>query len=135
MNSNNLEVYSRLAMAVAFRFMAASLFSKIKINMCIIAMMQMVRSCFYCMKYAIDVWYTDGFKHLQAHVVTSAYDSQDHVDAPKCHPNTRKAVLDKIFDWIVLTVTRVQWILWLNGAAGAGCRERESVVESAARRQ
>ncbi|KJA16985.1 hypothetical protein HYPSUDRAFT_104185, partial [Hypholoma sublateritium FD-334 SS-4] len=47
-------------------------------------------------------------------------DSQEHVDAPKCHPNTRKAVLEQIKNWIILTVTRAQWILWLNGAAGAG---------------
>ncbi|KJA17507.1 hypothetical protein HYPSUDRAFT_95758, partial [Hypholoma sublateritium FD-334 SS-4] len=47
-------------------------------------------------------------------------DSQEHVDAPKCHPNTRKAVLDEIMSWIILAVARVQWVLWLNGAAGAG---------------
>ncbi|KJA17015.1 hypothetical protein HYPSUDRAFT_93787, partial [Hypholoma sublateritium FD-334 SS-4] len=47
-------------------------------------------------------------------------DSQEHVDAPKCHPNTRKAVLEQIMNWIILTITRVQWVLWLNGAAGAG---------------
>ncbi|KJA20388.1 hypothetical protein HYPSUDRAFT_217073 [Hypholoma sublateritium FD-334 SS-4] len=62
----------------------------------------------------------DGFKHLQAHVATSAFDSADRVDAPKCHPNTRKAVQDDIMGWILQTVTRVQWMLWLNGAAGAG---------------
>ncbi|KJA22774.1 hypothetical protein HYPSUDRAFT_118920, partial [Hypholoma sublateritium FD-334 SS-4] len=59
-------------------------------------------------------------KHLQAHVATTAFDSGQHVDAPKCHPNTRQAVLDEIMNWIVLAVARVQWILWLNGAAGAG---------------
>ncbi|KJA17018.1 hypothetical protein HYPSUDRAFT_100881, partial [Hypholoma sublateritium FD-334 SS-4] len=47
-------------------------------------------------------------------------DSQEHVDAPKCHPNTRQVVLNEIMNWIILTVTRVQWVLWLNGAAGAG---------------
>ncbi len=62
----------------------------------------------------------DGFKHLLAHVATSAFDSLDHVDAPKCHPNTRKAVLEEIMNWIILTVARTQRILWLNGAAGAG---------------
>ena len=65
--------------------------------------------------------YADGFKHLQAHVATTAFDSYDIVDAPKCHPNTRKAVLDDIMNWITIqTAMRVQWILWLNGAAGAG---------------
>ena len=64
--------------------------------------------------------HADGFQHLQAHVATSAFDSQDHVDAPKCHPETRKAVLQVIMNWIILTINRVHWILWLNGAAGAG---------------
>ncbi|KJA20371.1 hypothetical protein HYPSUDRAFT_43268 [Hypholoma sublateritium FD-334 SS-4] len=62
----------------------------------------------------------DGFKHLQAHVATSAFDSAYQVDAPKCHPNTRQAVQDDIMGWILQTVTRIQWMLWLNGAAGAG---------------
>ncbi|KJA13276.1 hypothetical protein HYPSUDRAFT_209677 [Hypholoma sublateritium FD-334 SS-4] len=63
----------------------------------------------------------DGFKHLQAHVATSAFDSAEKVDAPKCHPKARLAVLDEIMGWILLlTVTRIQWMLWLNGAAGAG---------------
>ncbi|KJA13077.1 hypothetical protein HYPSUDRAFT_50020 [Hypholoma sublateritium FD-334 SS-4] len=63
----------------------------------------------------------DGFKHLQAHVATTAFDSNDNVDAPKCHPNTRKAVLDNIMSWITIqTAIRIQWVLWLNGAAGAG---------------
>ena len=34
--------------------------------------------------------YTDGFRHLQAHVATTAFDSDDGEDAPKCHPNTRQ---------------------------------------------
>ncbi|KJA23441.1 hypothetical protein HYPSUDRAFT_119133, partial [Hypholoma sublateritium FD-334 SS-4] len=47
-------------------------------------------------------------------------DSDQHFDAPKCHPNTRLAVRDDIMAWITLAVTRIQWILWINGAAGAG---------------
>ncbi|KJA29528.1 hypothetical protein HYPSUDRAFT_31437 [Hypholoma sublateritium FD-334 SS-4] len=63
----------------------------------------------------------DGFKHLQAHVATTAFDSDDYADAPKCHPNTRIAVLDDIMHWIAIqAATRTQWVLWLNGAAGAG---------------
>ncbi len=63
---------------------------------------------------------TLAFRQLQTHVVTSAFDPEDQVDAPKCHPNTREAVLDDIMNCIVQDVTRLQWILWLNGAAGAG---------------
>ncbi len=40
--------------------------------------------------FLVHILYTDGFKHLQAHVATAAFDSNDNVDAPKCHPNTRK---------------------------------------------
>ncbi|KJA20392.1 hypothetical protein HYPSUDRAFT_117564, partial [Hypholoma sublateritium FD-334 SS-4] len=50
----------------------------------------------------------------------AAFDSADEVDAPKCHPNTRQAVQNEIMDWILQTVTRIQWMLWMNGAAGAG---------------
>ncbi|KJA20361.1 hypothetical protein HYPSUDRAFT_43257 [Hypholoma sublateritium FD-334 SS-4] len=62
----------------------------------------------------------DGFSHLQAHVATTAFDSAQQGDAPKCHPNTRQAVQDDIMNWILPTVMRIQWMLWLNGAAGAG---------------
>ncbi|KJA20364.1 hypothetical protein HYPSUDRAFT_203855 [Hypholoma sublateritium FD-334 SS-4] len=64
----------------------------------------------------------DGFNHLQAHVATAAFDSALKVDAPKCHPNTRQAVQDDIMNWVIPkeAVIRIQWILWLNGAAGAG---------------
>lgn len=61
-----------------------------------------------------------GFLHLQAHVATSAFDSVDNADATWCHPNTRRAVLQDIFDWIFLAASQIQWIFWLNGAAGAG---------------
>ncbi len=50
----------------------------------------------------------------------TAFDSAQQVDAPKCHPNTRKAVLDEIMSWVLQTAMRNQWIMWLNGAAGAG---------------
>lgn len=63
---------------------------------------------------------TDGFKHLQAHVATTAFDSGQHVDTTKCHPNTRTDVLGAIMSWIIQATSRVQWVLWLNGAAGAG---------------
>ncbi len=64
--------------------------------------------------------YADGFKHLLNHVAVAAIYSTELTDMPKCHPNTRKAVLDEIMHWIVLDVNRTQWILWLNGGGGAG---------------
>ena len=42
------------------------------------------------------------------------------LDAPKCHPNTRRAVIDRIIDWLIGEVDLDALILWLYGAAGAG---------------
>ena len=44
---------------------------------------------------------------------------QQH-DAPKCHPNTRNAVIKKLLDWILGLIDAEALILWLYGAAGAG---------------
>ncbi len=109
-------------MVITSRVMVANSFSILRRKIFTIATKQRVRHCSYYLKNVTDnIWeYADGFQHMQAHVATSAFDSQEHVDAPKCHPRTRKAVLDEIVKWIILSVTRVQSILWLNGAAGAG---------------
>ena len=50
------------------------------------------------------------------------HDSGHDVDPPKCHPNTRVAVIQKILDWASGTDTNVhaKFIMWLSGAAGAG---------------
>jgi len=42
------------------------------------------------------------------------------LDTPKCHPNTRKAVMKKLFDWIYSPIEADILIMWLYGAAGAG---------------
>ncbi|KDR74794.1 hypothetical protein GALMADRAFT_27789, partial [Galerina marginata CBS 339.88] len=50
------------------------------------------------------------------------HDSDDVHDPPKCHPNTRVAVLKKIMDWIhgADPETRNALIMWLYGPAGSG---------------
>ncbi|KDR74802.1 hypothetical protein GALMADRAFT_27334, partial [Galerina marginata CBS 339.88] len=50
------------------------------------------------------------------------HDSDDIHDPPKCHPNTRVAVLNKIMDWIhgIDPETRNALIMWLYGPAGSG---------------
>ncbi|KAF8959312.1 hypothetical protein BDZ97DRAFT_2043840 [Flammula alnicola] len=64
---------------------------------------------------------TGGFERLCKEVATTAFhNSEQHVDPPKCHPNTRLAVLQKIMEWIQHSEDRDAWIMWLNGAAGAG---------------
>jgi len=43
------------------------------------------------------------------------------LDAPKCHPNTRLAVIDRLIDWMTGKIDEGALILWwLYGAAGAG---------------
>ncbi|KJA20941.1 hypothetical protein HYPSUDRAFT_763649 [Hypholoma sublateritium FD-334 SS-4] len=62
-----------------------------------------------------------GFEILQEHVSPAAFhNSKQRVDPPRCHANTREAVLDELLDWIVGNVQREAWIAWFNGAAGAG---------------
>ena len=48
------------------------------------------------------------------------YDSGHQFDVPRCHENTRVAVLEKIDDWVDFVVEITAFIMWLYGAAGAG---------------
>ncbi|PPQ82991.1 hypothetical protein CVT25_005294 [Psilocybe cyanescens] len=60
---------------------------------------------------------------LQKYVAHGAfYDSGERFDPPKCHPNTRVAIINRITDWIsgLNEDTREAFIMWLYGAAGAG---------------
>ncbi|KDR67161.1 hypothetical protein GALMADRAFT_80093 [Galerina marginata CBS 339.88] len=59
---------------------------------------------------------------LEAASPTAFHNSNDVDDPPKCHPNTRVAVLDKIMNWIrgLDRSTRNALIMWLYGAAGSG---------------
>ncbi|KIM47225.1 hypothetical protein M413DRAFT_23460 [Hebeloma cylindrosporum] len=64
-----------------------------------------------------------GFERLQQAVAPSAFHDAGHIiDPPKCHPNTRIAVINKIMDWILglREDDRNAVILWLYGPAGAG---------------
>ena len=57
---------------------------------------------------------------LQQHIAPGAFhNSDERYDPPKCHPQTRRAVLKKIEEW-VRDVNKVALILWLYGPAGAG---------------
>ncbi|PPQ82971.1 hypothetical protein CVT25_005339 [Psilocybe cyanescens] len=64
-----------------------------------------------------------GFERLQEHVAHEAFHgSGERFDPPKCHPNTRVAIIKRITDWIsgLNEDTREALIMWLYGAAGAG---------------
>lgn len=46
------------------------------------------------------------------------HNSADRFDAPKCHPNTRVTILNKLADWALNDPDA--FILWLYGPAGSG---------------
>jgi NACHT domain len=61
-----------------------------------------------------------GFEILHGRIAPDAFhDSGDRFDPPKCHPNTRLAVLDDIMRW-VQDLAQSKDLLWLYGPAGAG---------------
>ena len=62
-----------------------------------------------------------GFEILTSATVSSAfYDYGHQFDVPRCHENTRVAVLEKIDDWVDLVVETTAFIMWLYGVDGAG---------------
>jgi len=62
-----------------------------------------------------------GFEILTKATAPSAlYDYHGHeFDVPRCHKNTRVAILDKIGEWVLVFKLAII-IMWLYGAAGAG---------------
>ena len=61
-----------------------------------------------------------GFEILYGKIAPDAFhDSGERFDPPKCHPNTRVAVLGDIMQWIQ-AIEELEDILWLYGPAGAG---------------
>ncbi|KAF8157849.1 hypothetical protein B0H34DRAFT_706406 [Crassisporium funariophilum] len=61
-----------------------------------------------------------AFRFLHKNIAAGAFhNSSERYDPPKCHPDTRKAVLKKIMDWIEDFQCLLP-ILWMYGPAGAG---------------
>ncbi|KAJ7911258.1 hypothetical protein B0H13DRAFT_2482606 [Mycena leptocephala] len=61
-----------------------------------------------------------GIHHLYRAVALEAlYDSAESFPQPKCHPQTRTELLDKLYRWATEPAS-VHSILWLHGPAGAG---------------
>ncbi|KAF8166852.1 hypothetical protein BJ912DRAFT_1001995 [Pholiota molesta] len=83
-----------------------------------------------------------AFEKLQnASAPNAFHNSSVRFDPPKCHPNTRVAVLEYLMGWIFGRNDPEALILWLYGPAGAGksailqtiaecCFERGSVLAS-----
>ncbi|KAF9558271.1 hypothetical protein CPC08DRAFT_604872, partial [Agrocybe pediades] len=62
------------------------------------------------------------------------HDSIQVVDPPKCHPNTRVAIIQSIIDWakgIADPEINQKSIIWLNGGAGSG---KSAIARSVAER-
>ncbi|KAF8198419.1 hypothetical protein BJ912DRAFT_845373, partial [Pholiota molesta] len=58
------------------------------------------------------------------------HNSARRVDPPRCHPNTRVAIQQRIYDWIVMDLAiRRMWIMWVHGAAGGG---KSAIMQSIA---
>ena len=58
---------------------------------------------------------------LHRSTATAAFhNSKERFDPPKCHHNTRVAILTKIMRWIKWEEDLYAFIMWIYGAAGAG---------------
>jgi hypothetical protein len=63
----------------------------------------------------------EGSDILHRATATNAFhNSYERFDPPKCHPNTRMAVLKKIMEWIKWEGDICAFIMWVYGPAGAG---------------
>ncbi|KAF9013072.1 hypothetical protein BDQ17DRAFT_1536788 [Cyathus striatus] len=60
----------------------------------------------------------------------AAHQSGERHDPPKCHPGTRRAVIDEIMDWVD-SEERERKIMWLSGPAGVG---KSSIAQTIAER-
>ena len=56
----------------------------------------------------------------RATATAAFYNSDERFDPPKCHPNTRIAVLEKIMRWIKWGEDLEAFIMWVYGPAGSG---------------
>jgi hypothetical protein len=56
----------------------------------------------------------------RATATAAFHNSDERFDPPKCHPNTRIAVLEKIMRWIKWEEDLDAFIMWVYGPAGAG---------------
>ncbi|KAF9553247.1 hypothetical protein CPC08DRAFT_237090 [Agrocybe pediades] len=76
-----------------------------------------------------------GYATLQDNVAAAAiHDSIHVVDPPKCHPNTRVAIMQSIIDWakgVADEKINQKSMIWLNGGAGAG---KSAIARSVAER-
>ncbi|KAF8981231.1 hypothetical protein BDQ17DRAFT_1438539 [Cyathus striatus] len=58
----------------------------------------------------------------------ACHDSAERADPPKCHPDTRKKVIEEIMKWVNMPDSENR-IMWLNGAAGI---EKSAIAQTIA---
>ena len=69
---------------------------------------------------SLTLFLASGFKLLYDNIAAGAmHNSKERYDSPKCHPNTRKAVISDIINWIS-DHSKETCILWLRAPAGSG---------------
>ena len=56
----------------------------------------------------------------RATATAAFHNSDERFDPPKCHPNTRLAVLSEIMKWVKWEGDLKTFIMWVYGPAGAG---------------
>ncbi|KAJ3508127.1 hypothetical protein NLJ89_g5923 [Agrocybe chaxingu] len=52
--------------------------------------------------------------------ITAFHNSGERYDPPRCHPRTRKAILEKIMSWVRGEIETDAFVFWLNGSVGVG---------------
>ena len=68
----------------------------------------------------LTLFLASGLKLLYDNIAAGAkHNSKERYDSPKCHPDTRKAVLSDITSWIS-DHSKKTCILWLSAPAGSG---------------
>ncbi|KAF9531513.1 hypothetical protein CPB83DRAFT_108404 [Crepidotus variabilis] len=71
-----------------------------------------------------NVQHTEGIKGLislrEASAPGALHNSSERFDPPKCHPTTRRAILNSLMEWARGSVASDQLMMWIYGAAGAG---------------
>ncbi|KAF8811000.1 hypothetical protein BYT27DRAFT_7090460 [Phlegmacium glaucopus] len=68
----------------------------------------------------VNITRKKGIDILRKHIALGAFhNSAERYDPPKCHPQTRVAVIQAIVDWIE-DGQKTSFIKWLYGPAGAG---------------
>ncbi|KAF8955623.1 hypothetical protein BDZ97DRAFT_260466 [Flammula alnicola] len=68
----------------------------------------------------VNAGHARAMEILRQNIASGAFhDAAERFDPPKCHPQTRKVIIEKIMDWIE-DVDNLRYFLWVYGPAGAG---------------